>query len=46
MLLTRDGPGDREPAPELLDEALAAYRELGMETYAASAAELANAAVV
>ena len=33
MLLARDDPGDRERAQELLDQALATYRELGMESY-------------
>jgi DNA-binding SARP family transcriptional activator len=41
MLLTRDGPGARERAHELLDAALAIYRELAMETYAARASALA-----
>jgi hypothetical protein len=36
MLLARAGPGDRERAQELLDAALATYRELGMETARAS----------
>jgi DNA-binding SARP family transcriptional activator/tetratricopeptide (TPR) repeat protein len=40
MLLARDGPGDRERAQEFLDAALAAYRGLGMNTYAASASTL------
>ncbi len=40
MLLARDGPGDRERAQELLDQALAIYRELGMESYAATASKL------
>ncbi len=31
-LFDRDDPGDRERAQELLDQALATYRELGMET--------------
>jgi len=35
MLLARGGPGDRERAEQLFDLALATYRELGMETYAA-----------
>jgi DNA-binding SARP family transcriptional activator len=41
-LLTRDGPGDRGRAHELLDGALAIYRELGMETYAATTSALAH----
>jgi hypothetical protein len=36
MLLARAGPGDRERAQELLDAALATYRELGMERARAS----------
>jgi DNA-binding SARP family transcriptional activator/tetratricopeptide (TPR) repeat protein len=36
-LVARDEPGDRERAQELLDAALATYRELGMESYAAKA---------
>ena len=39
MLLDRDAPGDRERAPQFLDQALAIYRELGMESYAAKASE-------
>ena len=39
MLLDRDAPGDRERAPQFLDQALATYRELGMESYAAKASE-------
>ena len=35
MLLDRDGSGDRVKAERLLDEALAAYRKLGMPLYAA-----------
>jgi tetratricopeptide (TPR) repeat protein len=42
LLLTRDAPGDRERAQGLLDAALAIYRELGMETHAASASALAE----
>jgi tetratricopeptide (TPR) repeat protein len=38
MLLLRGGPGHRERARELLDSAIATYRELGMETYAVRAA--------
>jgi uncharacterized protein HemY len=38
MLLARDGPGDREHAQDLLAAALATYRELGMESYAARTA--------
>lgn len=30
MLLERDAPGDREPARELLTEAIAMYRRIGM----------------
>jgi DNA-binding SARP family transcriptional activator len=42
MLLARDGPGDRERAQKLLDGALASYRELGMKSYAATAATLSR----
>jgi eukaryotic-like serine/threonine-protein kinase len=42
MLLARDGPGDREHGRELADAARVTYCELGMETYAASAAALAE----
>jgi 5'-methylthioadenosine phosphorylase len=41
MLLVREEPGDRERAEELLADALATYRELGMESYAAKASALA-----
>ncbi len=34
MLLDRDGSSDREKAGRLLEEALAAYRKLGMPLYA------------
>jgi DNA-binding SARP family transcriptional activator len=44
MLHARDGRGDRERAQELLDRALGTYRELGMDTYAAAAAALAQEA--
>ena len=44
-LFDRDDPGDRERAQELLDQALATYRELGMESYAAKASLLAEEAV-
>jgi DNA-binding SARP family transcriptional activator/tetratricopeptide (TPR) repeat protein len=37
MLLDRDGPGDRERAQKLLDQAVATYEQLGMESYATSA---------
>ncbi len=42
MLLARGGSGYRERAGELLDAALATYRELGMEGHAASASALAK----
>jgi tetratricopeptide (TPR) repeat protein len=42
MLAARDDPGDRERAKELLDQALATYRELRMVSYAARAAALAQ----
>ena len=30
MLLDRDGPGDRDKARQLLTEAIAMYRQIGM----------------
>ncbi len=30
MLMDRDGPGDRDKARELLTEAIAMYRQIGM----------------
>jgi hypothetical protein len=36
LLRTRNRPGDRERAAELLDAALTTYRELGMDGYAQS----------
>jgi hypothetical protein len=42
MLHARDGRGDRERAQALLDAARRTYRELGMESYAAAAAALAQ----
>ena len=30
MLIDRDGPGDRDRARELLTEAIAMYRDIGM----------------
>jgi tetratricopeptide (TPR) repeat protein len=42
MLLARDGPGDRERAEALLAEAISAYDELGMESWAKRAAALAE----
>jgi len=30
MLIDRDGPGDREKSRELLTEAIAMYRKIGM----------------
>ena len=44
MLLARDAPGDKEKAQLLLSQALMTYRELGMQTHAASAAMLPHAA--
>jgi hypothetical protein len=41
MLHVRDGPGDRDRSRELLETAVAGYRELGMETWAARAEALA-----
>jgi tetratricopeptide (TPR) repeat protein len=46
MLLERRDMGDPERARELLDRALATYRELGMEPHAARAAALARGAPV
>jgi DNA-binding SARP family transcriptional activator/tetratricopeptide (TPR) repeat protein len=40
LLLARDAPSDRARALELLEQALATYRELGMENAAARASEL------
>ena len=42
MLLARDEAADRDRADGLLESAIATYRELGMETYAARASELAH----
>jgi DNA-binding SARP family transcriptional activator/tetratricopeptide (TPR) repeat protein len=42
MLLARDDPGDHERVQQLVATALASYRELGMEAYAASASALAQ----
>jgi hypothetical protein len=44
MLHARDGRGDRERAQALLDAAQTTYRELGMDSYAASAAAIAQEA--
>src|SRR5439155_23060050 len=46
MLLARNGPGDSDRAGELLKDALATYGELGMDSRAARAAALAQAAAV
>jgi hypothetical protein len=35
MLIDRDGPGDRDLAAKLLQEALKDYRKFGMPSYAA-----------
>jgi DNA-binding SARP family transcriptional activator len=43
MLHARNGMGDRERARALREEALSAYRELGMETWAARAESLHHA---
>jgi tetratricopeptide (TPR) repeat protein len=45
MLLARRGAGDAEAAQQLLDEAVAAYRDLGMEAWAARGAALAGGPV-
>ena len=42
MLLARDRPGDRERAQELLEQALATYRELGMEPNAVKASSVTS----
>jgi DNA-binding SARP family transcriptional activator len=41
MLVARDGSGDSEDALELIGSAVATYRELGMDSYAARASLLA-----
>lgn len=40
MLIDRDGPGDREKARELLEEAIDGYRTLGMPRHLEMAKEL------
>jgi hypothetical protein len=40
MLIDRDGPGDREKARALLDEAIAIYRRLGMPKHEELAAAM------
>ena len=42
MLLARDTPGGQERAQTLLDQAVATYRELGMESHAAKAATVTS----
>jgi DNA-binding SARP family transcriptional activator len=42
MLLARGGPGDREKASGLLDEAVNTYRELGMDSWATRATALTD----
>jgi hypothetical protein len=44
MLHVRDGRGDRDRVQALLHAARATYRELGMDSYAASAAAIAQEA--
>jgi len=44
MLLTRGDAGDPERACELLEAAVATYREVGMEVHAARGAALARSA--
>ena len=44
MLLDRDGPGDREKARELLNEAIDLYREIGMPKHLELAEELLSEA--
>jgi hypothetical protein len=46
MLLAHDGPGNSERALELIERALAIYRELGMDSCAARASALAQEAAV
>ena len=45
MLLDRRGPGDNALAAEILERALAAYREFGMPAYAAEAERLRDHAL-
>ena len=44
MLHARNGRGDRERTQVLLDEARKTYRELGMDSYAASSAAITHEA--
>ena len=44
MLLARNGRGDRERTQVLLDDARKTYRELGMDSYAASSAAITQEA--
>jgi tetratricopeptide (TPR) repeat protein len=46
MLLARNSPDDTTRARALIDTAASAYRELGMETYAARASSLAGGTAV
>jgi tetratricopeptide (TPR) repeat protein len=43
MLIDRHGPGDREKARELLTEAIAMYRQIGMPKHQEMAQEILNA---
>jgi tetratricopeptide (TPR) repeat protein len=43
MLSARDDPGDRDRAGELIHEALASYRDLGIEPWEDKAGELERA---
>jgi tetratricopeptide (TPR) repeat protein len=45
MLLDRDGTGNNAQASEMLERALAAYRDFGMPTYAAEAEQLLDQAL-
>jgi hypothetical protein len=45
MLIARDEPSDRERAQEFLGAALATYRQLGMDAYAAEAGALVHETV-
>ena len=46
MKLKRGGPGDPKMACDLLAKALATYRDLGMDTYAASVLSLSEKATL
>jgi tetratricopeptide (TPR) repeat protein len=46
MLLARDGPGDSVRARELIEQAVATYGDLGMDSYAARASALVGETAV